>query len=294
MSAENSEYFKHQILTVINIHKLVTLNYFEPGRNFQYKSEEHDFWELVYVDKGELEVEANNEKITLGREECVFHKPGERHIHRANGVLSPNYFVICFVCNSKYMKVFEGKRFKLSEKQKKYMSNILEESSHVFDIRWNSTKEKKLKVSLDEPIGGQQMIKTCIEQLLILLLRQESGNIDLLKGQPIEGENIARKMKRSLDDSAYKDFNVDEFCREMGYSKSYLSRIFKKEYGYTIHNYVDILKMREAKSLIREHIYNFTEISDMLCYSNPLYFSKVFKRIMGMTPTEYKNSIASG
>ncbi len=294
MDDKNPEYFKYQLVNVINVHKLVTANYFEVGRNFQYKGEKHDFWEMVYVDKGELIVETDTETFTLGREECAIHQPGEFHIHKANGVLAPNYFVICFVCNSAYMDVFKKKRFNLTEKQKKFISNIIEEISHVFKISWSSTKEKRLEFSPNEPIGGQQLIKTYLEQLLILLIRQEHGTIDSLKGQPTEGENIAEKMKRTLDACAYKEFNVEEFCREMGYSKSYLSKIFIKEYGYTIHNYVTILKMWEAKSLIREHIYSFTQISDMLCYSNPLYFSKVFKKIMGMTPSEYKNSVTSG
>lgn len=294
MDEKNPEYFKYQLVNVINVHKLVTVNYFEVGRNFQYKGEKHDFWEMVYVDKGELIVETDTETFTLAQGECAIHQPGEFHMHKANGVLAPNYFVICFVCNSPYMDVFKKKRFNLTEKQKKFISNIIEETSHVFKISWSSTKEKKLEFSPNEPIGGQQLIKTYLEQLLILLIRQEHGNIDLLKGQPAEGENIAEKMKRNLDACAYKEFNVEEFCREMGYSKSYLSKVFVKEYGYTIHTYVTILKMREAKSLIREHIYNFTEISDMLRYSNPLYFSRVFKKIMGMTPSEYKNSVTSG
>jgi len=50
-------------------------------------------------------------------------------------------------------------------------------------------------------------------------------------------------------------------------------------------------KIQEAEKLISEKKYNFTQISDMLSFDNSHYFSRVFKRISGMTPTEYKNSV---
>lgn len=293
MDVKNPEYFKYQLDNIINVQKLVTLNLFEVGKNFQYRGETHDFWELIYVDKGELIVETDTETFAVGKGECIFHKPGEFHIHKANGVIAPNYFVICFTCDSEWMKFFEKKRFKFTEKQKKFISNIIEEANHVFIIPWTNVDKKRLEFRANQPIGGQQLIKTYLEQLLIFLIRQETGRTELPKGQTVEVESIAEQMKRNLDTYAYKDFNLEEFCREMGYSRSYLSKVFVKEYGYTIHKYVTVLKMQEAKTLIREHIYNFTEISDMLGYSNPLYFSRVFKKTMRMTLSEYKNSVAS-
>ena len=52
-----------------------------------------------------------------------------------------------------------------------------------------------------------------------------------------------------------------------------------------------IRKIKEAKKLIREEQYNITQISYMLAFDNPHYFSRVFKRITNMTPTQYKNSV---
>ncbi len=291
MNNTKSEYFKHQISNIINIHKIVTLNYFEFENNFQYKGEKHNFWELVYVDKGKLTVETDEETFTLNQGECVFHKPNEFHSHKANGVIAPNYFVICFVCNSSHMNIFRKKHFKLSEKQKKFIANIITEAQQVFDLQWNLPEEKQLKVSQSELIGGQQMIRTYLEQFLILLLRKEYGTVSILSENTGTENNLVTQMKRKLDMYIYQDISVEDFCHEMQYSKSYLSRIFLNEYGCTIHEYITSAKIKEAKTLIREQTYNFTQISDMLCFSNPLYFSRVFKKITGMSPSEYKNSV---
>ena len=50
-------------------------------------------------------------------------------------------------------------------------------------------------------------------------------------------------------------------------------------------------KIEYAKRLIRENKYNFTEISDRLSFDNPQYFSRVFKRVTGITPTAFRNTL---
>ena len=55
--------------------------------------------------------------------------------------------------------------------------------------------------------------------------------------------------------------------------------------------YVNILKIAEAKKLIREKNNNFMQISNMLNFNNPHYFSKVFKKITGLSPREYMNTV---
>ncbi|MBR6523362.1 MAG: helix-turn-helix transcriptional regulator [Clostridia bacterium] len=291
MKELKSAYLKHQINNIISIHKIVTLNYFEFTNDFSYKREKHNFWELVYVDKGKLTVETDDETFTLNQGECVFHKPNEVHCHKANGVNAPNYFVICFVCNSSYMNVFRNKHFNLPERLKRFISNIITEAQQVFDLPLNNPEEQVLRVAPEELLGGQQMIRTYLEQFLILLLRREYGEANSLPDDAKEENHLASQLRRTLDMYIYQDFSVEKFCSQMKYSKAYLSKIFLSQYGQTIHGYVTYAKIKEARALIREHTYNFTQISDMLCFSNPLYFSRVFKKITGMSPSEYKKSI---
>lgn len=287
-----AEYSRHQISNIISIHKIVTLNYFEVKNDFEYKGEKHNFWELVYVDKGNLVVETENTDFILRQGECAFHRPNEFHVHKADGKVAPNYIVICFVCNSPHMNVFKKKRFKIGDKLKRYISNIIAEAQQVFELPMNKPEDHQLHLSQYELVGGQQMIRTYLEQLLILLLRREYGEINQKADNETEGEStVVTIMKRRLDMHIYQRLRIDDFCREMQYSKSYLSRLFKEECGCTMQEYVISKKIKEAKSLIRENLYNFTQISDMLCFSNPLYFSRVFKEKTGMSPSEYKNSV---
>ena len=56
-------------------------------------------------------------------------------------------------------------------------------------------------------------------------------------------------------------------------------------------NFYCQMKINRAKELIREKNHTFTEISEILGFDNALYFSRVFKRITGMSPREYANSV---
>lgn len=288
-----NQYIKHKIANVINISKIVTLHYFEFDPNFGSKGEKHDFWELVYADKGSLIVKTDTNKFTLSQGECFFHKPNEHHTHYADGKVAPNIFIISFVCHSKAMQQFASKKFIVSGFLRPIISGIISEGRQTFDLPFNDPDLKELRLLPSEIMGGQQMIRTYLEQFLILLLRhqQSSERVKATRYRESIPEHLAENMAKRLQNMVYSKVNLDAFCKDMRYSKAYLSKIFLKNFGCTMGEYVTNTKISEAKKLIREQRYNFSQISDLLMFSNPFYFSRVFKRVTGMSPSEYKNSV---
>ena len=103
--------------------------------------------------------------------------------------------------------------------------------------------------------------------------------------------HIVVEIKKYISDSIDKPLKIDELTKALGYSKSYLSKLFNSQTGDTIYNYSIKEKIKNAKALIREKNLNFTEISDALSFDNPQYFSRVFKRVTSMSPTEFKNTL---
>ena len=80
-------------------------------------------------------------------------------------------------------------------------------------------------------------------------------------------------------------------CSKTSYSKSSVTQIFKQIMGVSIINYYNKLKIEEAKKLIRESQYTMAQISEMLHFSDPRYFSLMFKKITHKTPTAYRDSV---
>ncbi|MBO5164611.1 MAG: AraC family transcriptional regulator [Ruminococcus sp.] len=81
---------------------------------------------------------------------------------------------------------------------------------------------------------------------------------------------------------------IEETAEALRITPAYLSRLFKSETGMTFTDYVNRRKIEEATGLLRYSDYSDLEISSLLCFSSQSYFIKIFKKIMGMTPNEYK------
>ncbi len=289
------DYVAHELTSIIDIDKIVIMNYNEVTSEFEYAGERHNFWELVYVDEGVLQIETDSTLFTLSKGECALHRPNEYHLHRTDGCGKVGFFVICFTSTSAHLQILRDKKYGLSQKLRRFVQSIISEAIRVYDLPSNAPYERHLNTSAGALIGGQQMIRTYLEQLLILLVRNQYNIKDsVLPEETSAGEKLANKMKSMMKMLVYSDFSVEDFCEQMHYSKAYLSKIFLGETGTTIHEYMTNLKIHEAKLLIREQNYTFTQISDMLSFSNPLYFSRVFRKMTGMSPSEYKNSVKPG
>ena len=284
-------YIKTQPKSVVNITKIASIHYFEFGKNFVFDGESHDFWEMVYIDSGKVRIRCDEDEITLTQGEIIFHRPNEFHAIRALDS-APNFFVISFVCNSPAMQCFERYHTSLDNTLKTFISSIIRESDNTYIIPKNDPSFYPL-VKKNADIGGEQLIKTYLEQLLIFLLRKmtKKGQSDVFPAKEEMENHLVIAIKKQIQDKVEERFHVSDICSALGYSKSYLSKIFREQTGYTIASYSLKVKIKRAKQLIRDNDMNFTQISDTLAFDNPQYFSRVFKRITGMTPSEFKLSL---
>ena len=289
------EYIKHKLANVISISKIVTIHYHEFDKNFHFSGEAHDFWELVYVDSGTVLITADKETYSLGQGEMIFHKPNEFHTISSDKKTPSNVFVITFVSTSKNMLYFRNKKIKLPKTLRPYIEIILDEGRRAFNLTQNNPQSKGLMLNENAPFGGQQIIRTTLEQLLIMLIRtqdEKANEINVFTDKAGMDNHLVNSVIKLLKDNVYGKITVDEICHDLNYSKTYISKIFNKICNCTIIEYYTNLKIKESKILMRKHLYNIAEISDMLCFNNPHYFSRVFKKNANMTPREYIHSVS--
>lgn len=98
------------------------------------------------------------------------------------------------------------------------------------------------------------------------------------------------KAIRFIEQNFYLDINVDMLCKHVNYSRSYLSRIFKTELNMSIPEYTNMVRIQNAKSLLTETNMPMHEIATSIGIHDSFYFSKLFKKITGETPREYRKS----
>ena len=96
-----------------------------------------------------------------------------------------------------------------------------------------------------------------------------------------------------LENNVEKKLSFDDIQKEFNVSASVIKRLFQNNMSCGIMEHFTRLKIDEAKRMIREHEYNFTEISEKLGFNTPQYFTAVFRRLSGMSPSEYAYSVKS-
>lgn len=82
---------------------------------------------------------------------------------------------------------------------------------------------------------------------------------------------------------------LEQLANETHLNPSYLSHQFKKSTGQSIQEFIHVSRMKEAQYLIQNSNYSFAEIAEILQYSSQAHFTKMFKKVIGCTPTQYKN-----
>lgn len=284
------KYYKHKLENLLVVNKIITIHYFEFDKDYKSHTESHDFWELVYAERGDVISLSGENEITIKEGEVLFHKPGISHSHRADGKRAPNVFIISFECKNEAMRYFENRRMKLDKSLLGFVFSIIEESKRTFDLPYSDPSLKKMKLNDSPALGGQQVIKNYLELLLISLMRSETekdtSTIFLMHEQYDEliSDMVIDYMKKHI----FESISVDDVCTLLHYNRSYIYRQFKKTTGMSIMAYFTKLKISKAKELLRESDKSIVEISDMLSFDTPNYFSKVFKKAVGYTPSTYR------
>ena len=289
-----STYDQHQLANILVITNIVTIHYFELDKDFSFAGERHDFWELVYADRGDLLINADGKELVLHTGEIIFHKPNEFHNLRSDGVNAPNAVVATFRTNSEAMKFFEGRCLALPKHLRHLIANIISEAKSAYDLPVFYPFLQNKYVRKGVPIGAEQLLRLYLEQLLILLLREFSETPQTRKffqSKETFDNHVVTLIIELLNDNLYSKLTISGICRELNYGKTYLCTLFRQVCDYSIMEYYTLLKISEAKRLIREHKYTITQISDMLMWNNPQYFSRQFKAITHQTPREYQNSV---
>ncbi|MBB6674559.1 AraC family transcriptional regulator [Cohnella nanjingensis] len=287
------DFIRTTLRETLSIRQIITMYYFEFARNYVFHGERHDFWELVYADKGEITVGADEETRVLESGSVIFHKPNEFHSFHASSGTAPNIIVVTFDCPSEAMRRFEGRVCRLRDEERNLLSGVIKEGMRAFRYPF----EHPLVRREDAPVGAEQRLGIYLELLLLELLgrmdepREEEAERLLTPAQAKENAELVRHVIAYMERHIGRTLTLEEISREARVTKTRLKEAFKRQTGYAVMHYFIRLRIDRAKTAIREQAANFSEISEMLGFSSVHVFSRTFKKTTGMTPTEYARSV---
>ena len=274
------EYRYQHSKPLVRVQDLITVFYQQVEPERRWRGESHPFWELVYIDDGSIHAKNGETEWDAKAGELIFHAPDVFHKAEGNGKEKGHIFIITFTTRSPAMERFRDLRIPLPPKLRSLISGMIQEATTCYD-----THRTGLPPLPDAPPGGNQLISLYLEQLLILLYRR-------LEDHPISSppEDLPGEIILYLHNHTYGTLSIPELCENMHYGKTYLSQIFKEATGQTITQYYRALKINQAKKLLRSQKYTVAEVSALLCYDTPQYFSAQFKKATGLTPGQYRNA----
>lgn len=108
-----------------------------------------------------------------------------------------------------------------------------------------------------------------------------------------DSTEVVREAKRYIDRNLSRpDLSLNLIARQLNHNASYLCALFSKDTGITLTGYIMAERIRRAQKLIADNDMRLSEVAEAVGYSDYNYFRRIFKRLVKMTPSEYRASLS--
>lgn len=152
--------------------------------------------------------------------------------------------------------------------------------------------DEELETAVNRAVGYIKEKKK-IKNLQNHLEKSDDSKIMLFKEYLSDGETSSsgnlKKAMAFVHENFAEDITIRDVAENLAVSESYLSRLFKKESGYTFNDYLTKYRIKQACRLLDDPHIKVYEVADKVGYKNQRYFSVLFKKIVGKSPGEFKS-----
>ena len=277
----------------INVSKLANIHYFEFTTSYHTVNDAHNFCELVYVDKGNIQISSDHYTGNLMQGQLILHGAFQNHSLTCTDKIAPNIIIIGFECNDEILQTLTYSPLTLSDELQKMLGEIIKEARFVYLPPYDVPNLKNMKKRKEFFFGADQLLKNYLQIFLIKCIRLKNTP-QITKNdhrRAIQGKTQIYGVKAYLDVNFCQRVTIETLCFLFNSNKTTLSRDFKREFGSTLMEYLTDLRIEYTKKLLREGTCTLTEIADSMNMSSVHYLTVLFKKHTNMTPTEYLQSL---
>lgn len=173
----------------------------------------------------------------------------------------------------------------------------------AFRLLLKPTKKEELMKAIEEALKEIRRLKS--EQILLKNLQRKvneqyglnEGNIlseeYSLKDEKKNSTYLVNKALSYMKANYAEDLSLKNIADELYISTWYISKLLRKETGRTFIDILNEIRIQEAKKLLHEPKYKIYEVANRVGFTDVPYFTKLFKRIIGLTPMEFRNKLNS-
>jgi two-component system response regulator YesN len=159
---------------------------------------------------------------------------------------------------------------------------------------WSSAKNARIALSSITD-GDKTAVYPSQNSYMSMQSESDHENTDIECAEKLEkyrqsGRQIINAAQKYINDNYSRSITLAEVAGHVYINTTYLSTLFKELTGENFVHYITKCRVKKAQELLRDVQYNVCEIGEMVGYENPRYFSEVFKKNVGMTPYEFRNT----
>lgn len=278
----------------LSITEIVIVKKSDLDKNNDMPCELSSFWTMIYVKNGQAKISFNSGLINVGREHLIILPPNSLYDMPSVSGSQAGIFCIAFSCGCKRLNDITGPH-QCNDEQILILSHILNNTELIFNkVRSGAGHDESF--SIISTFGSEQIVKEYLELLLIDIINnpriQKSSRKSVASRTIFSEEILFKDICDYLNDNLSSNLSVNDICRKFFISSSSIKKLFSSRCGCGVIKFFHRLKIEKAKEYIASGTMNFTEISEALGFSSLHYFSRYFKIITGLSPTDYMFSQA--
>ena len=234
-------------------------------------------FQLIYVASGKAHFHFGEEERIVTAGHIVLYRPKEPQKYEYYGKDQTQVFWVHFTGND-VTNILRS--YGITDNKKVFYCGSSLDNQNLFRKMINELQMSKENYA--------EMLEMYLRQIFITMQRAFIGTIKKEKARVVDK---IEKATVYFNENYSQEINIDEYAEQMHVSVSWFIRNFRESTGLTPMQYILSKRIYNAEILLQDPSYNVSEISRVVGYDNPLYFSRIFKKAKGLSPSEYRKSL---
>jgi len=253
---------------------------FEPGRMHRY-NEKSEFFNILLVFEGAINITEESTQYAINTGEYLILEAGKKHFGTTPSDTKTLYYWVHFQVSGEVFKTKNEQNFLELTDYKNYLT-----LAKKGEIQNTGTTLEQLKELEKLHTYSEQMYKhnqqVIFQQLLPQLVKSKSTSVSK------QINILAKDVALYLEANFKNHISYDELATEFNFTSTYISRCFKKIYSLTPLDYLNKIRLEEAKFNLRNTDFSVEDIALATGFNSNTYFSRIFTKVVGLTPLEYR------
>lgn len=249
--------------------------------------EAHPFPEIFYLSRGRHWLRIDGAEYALTAGQMIIYAPNSFHEASDRRPENTEAGVLTFDVTSDFLSPLYNRVITLNEEQRRMLDAIIDEGAGCFHGR--DPDDDIQGMVLNEGVAEHTLwrLKKQIEFFLMDVYRTPTEADGRPSGRATRWDEEFARAVQFLRSHLSQPLTLSEIAKGCSMSVSKLKMLFREKTGGGPINYLIELRVKEAKRLIREGNMDFTEIAESLGFASLHYFSRLFKKVTGMSPSAY-------